>query len=86
MLVGATGSGKSTLVDGFVNYILGVSFEDPFRFTLVNLENDEKKTDDQVLCIVSNMHIGYIHINGPHFDAAKFRGRDLVFFGSQYLF
>lgn len=43
MLVGATGSGKSTLVDGIVNYVMGVSFEDPFRFTLVQLEEEEKK-------------------------------------------
>lgn len=49
MLVGATGSGKSTLVDGIVNYITGVSFEDPFRFTAVSLEDDETKTDNQVL-------------------------------------
>lgn len=49
MLVGATGSGKSTLVDGFVNYITGVSFEDPFRFTAVSIEKDEMKTDNQVL-------------------------------------
>lgn len=48
MLVGATGSGKSTLVDGIANYIMGVSFEDPFRFTMVTLEEEEKKTDNQV--------------------------------------
>lgn len=49
MLVGATGSGKSTLVDGIVNYITGVSFEDTFRFTAVSSEDDETKTDNQVL-------------------------------------
>lgn len=48
MLVGATGSGKSTLVDGIANYIVGVSFEDPFRFTMVTLEEEEKKTHNQV--------------------------------------
>lgn len=48
MLVGATGSGKSTLVDGIANYIMGVSFEDPFRFTMVTLEEEEKKTHNQV--------------------------------------
>lgn len=31
MLVGATGLGKYTLVDGFVNYVMGVSFDDPFQ-------------------------------------------------------
>ncbi|XP_056014684.1 uncharacterized protein LOC125674781 isoform X2 [Ostrea edulis] len=49
MLVGATGSGKSTLVDGIVNYVMGVSFDDPFRFTLVQLEEEEKKTHNQAI-------------------------------------
>lgn len=49
MLVGATGSGKSTLVDGIVNFIMGVSFDDPFRFTMVTLEEEEKKSHNQVL-------------------------------------
>ncbi|XP_045207826.2 uncharacterized protein LOC123559790 [Mercenaria mercenaria] len=42
MLVGATGTGKSTLVDGIVNYVLGVSWSDPFRFTVIDLEQEEK--------------------------------------------
>lgn len=41
MLVGATGSGKSTIIDGIVNYVMGVNFDDPFRFTLK--EEDQKK-------------------------------------------
>lgn len=49
MLVGATGSGKSTLVDGIVNYIMGVSFDDPFRFRIVTLEEEEKNSHNQVL-------------------------------------
>lgn len=48
MLMGATGSGKSTLVDSIVNYIAGVSFDDSFRFTVVALENEEKRTENQV--------------------------------------
>lgn len=48
LLVGATGSGKSTLVDGIINYIMGVNYNDPFRFTMVILEDDEKKTSNQV--------------------------------------
>ena len=42
MLVGATGTGKSTLVDGLVNYILGVKWDDPFRFSIIDLEQEEK--------------------------------------------
>lgn len=48
MLIGATGSGKSTLVDGIVNYVTGVNFEDPFRFTVLSLENEEIRTENQV--------------------------------------
>ena len=43
ILVGATGTGKSTLVDGMVNYILGVKWEDPFRFSTIDMEHEEKE-------------------------------------------
>ena len=43
MFVGATGSEKSTLVDGIINYITGVSWDEDFRFSMVDLSNDEKK-------------------------------------------
>jgi hypothetical protein len=33
--MGATGCGKSTLINGMVNYILGVKWNDPFRFKCV---------------------------------------------------
>lgn len=48
MLVGARGSGKSTMVDGIINYIMGVSFGDPFRLTMVTFKEDEKKYINQV--------------------------------------
>jgi GTP-binding protein EngB required for normal cell division len=35
ILMGATGSGKSTLINGMINYILGVQWKDPFRFECV---------------------------------------------------
>ncbi|KAJ8314671.1 hypothetical protein KUTeg_006821 [Tegillarca granosa] len=45
MMIGATGAGKSTLIDGMINYILDVSWEDDFRFTTIDLMEDEKNKD-----------------------------------------
>ena len=36
LLIGETGSGKSTLINGIANYILGVCWQDDFRFRIVD--------------------------------------------------
>uniref|UniRef100_A0A3Q2CNC7 AIG1-type G domain-containing protein n=1 Tax=Cyprinodon variegatus TaxID=28743 RepID=A0A3Q2CNC7_CYPVA len=41
LLLGATGAGKSSLINGMINYILGVKWEDPYRFKIVD---DGEKT------------------------------------------
>ena len=50
MLVGATGSGKSTMVDSFINYIVGVDYKDPFRFSMVDLEKEEETKMKNQVC------------------------------------
>ncbi|CAG0891895.1 unnamed protein product [Darwinula stevensoni] len=48
MLVGATGAGKSTLVNGIVNYAYRVQYGDDFRLKLINeVENEGTKADSQ---------------------------------------
>lgn len=48
LLLGVTNSGKSILVDGIINYFMGVSFDDPFRFTTVSLKEERMKMYHQV--------------------------------------
>ena len=45
LVVGATGSGKTTLINGMLNYILGAQWKDDFRFKLINVTNET--TDNQ---------------------------------------
>ena len=47
LLLGATGSGKSTLINGIVNYILGVTWKDSSRFKLVDESTSGKKSASQ---------------------------------------
>ncbi|XP_020516320.2 cytolytic toxin-alpha [Labrus bergylta] len=47
MLVGATGSGKSTLINGMINYIVGVNWEDDFRFNLIEEDESRSQTESQ---------------------------------------
>jgi predicted GTPase len=35
LVMGATGSGKTTWINAMINYVLGVEWDDPFRFMLV---------------------------------------------------
>ncbi|KAM6920514.1 uncharacterized protein PEZ65_012461 [Lycodopsis pacificus] len=47
MVLGATGAGKSTLINGMINYILGVKWEDSFRFKLVDEGQSRSQAESQ---------------------------------------
>ncbi|XP_057368803.1 uncharacterized protein LOC130689884 [Daphnia carinata] len=57
LLLGATGSGKTTLINAMVNYFLGVQWEDPFRFMLI----DEDETRNQAFSQTSEITAYDIH-------------------------
>ena len=39
VVVGATGAGKTTLIDSLINFLLGVEFYDNFRYKLIDERN-----------------------------------------------
>ena len=53
MLVGATGAGKTTLINGIANYIMGVEWKDDFRFKLINEKQSSDQTKSQTKVITA---------------------------------
>ena len=56
MVLGATGAGKSTLINGMVNYILEVQWKDDFRFKLIT-----DKAKSQAQSQANNITVYTIH-------------------------
>ncbi|XP_055486956.1 uncharacterized protein LOC129694263 [Leucoraja erinacea] len=53
MLLGATGSGKTTLINGMINYILGVEWGDNFRYKLIQEETGKSQAESQTSSIIA---------------------------------
>ena len=53
MIVGATGAGKTTLINGIANYILGVQWDDDFRFKLIAESTLQDQSKSQTTCITA---------------------------------
>ena len=47
MVLGQTGCGKTTLINSFLNYILGIQIEDNFRYEFVHMENGKFSYESQ---------------------------------------
>ncbi|KAL1279172.1 hypothetical protein QQF64_025845 [Cirrhinus molitorella] len=47
MMIGATGAGKTTLINSMINYILGVQWKDEFRFVLIDEGKQKSQAESQ---------------------------------------
>ncbi|CAI5789313.1 Stonustoxin subunit alpha [Podarcis lilfordi] len=47
MVMGATGSGKTTLINGMINYVLDVQWGDEFRFKLIHENTNRSQAQSQ---------------------------------------
>jgi len=86
MVVGQTGSGKTTLLNSFINYLLGIQFEDTFRYKIIHEDfgpdrkQDESQTSDVTdYCINShNGNPSVIIIDTPGFGDTRGIKQDIA--------
>ncbi|XP_029555347.1 uncharacterized protein LOC115153867 [Salmo trutta] len=53
LLLGATGAGKTTLVNVMINYILGVKWEERYRFKLIHEVTNRSQAESQTVVVTS---------------------------------
>ena len=57
LLVGATGAGKTTWINAFVNFVMGVRRKDSFRFKLIKEDGDARRSRSQTSQVtIYNLH------------------------------
>lgn len=85
MVVGATGAGKSTLINGISNYLLGVNWSHNFRFKLITDEKSGSQANSQTKWITaytfprkngSPVHYNLTVIDTPGFGDTEGLERD----------
>ncbi|KAA0725503.1 hypothetical protein E1301_Tti010335 [Triplophysa tibetana] len=53
MMIGATGAGKTTLINSMINYTLDVKWEDDFRFILIDEGKQKSQAESQTSAITA---------------------------------
>ena len=52
ILLGQTGSGKTLLLNIFINYVLGIEFEDKFRYEIAHETSEISQTETQTSNVI----------------------------------
>ena len=75
ILLGATGAGKTTLINRMVNHIYGVQWDDDFRFQLISEEIAKSQTLITIYTIYPSLESHFPHtltiVDTPSFTDAK---------------
>lgn len=53
MVLGATGAGKTTLINSMINYLFGITYDDDFRLQLISENSGKSQAHSQTRCITS---------------------------------
>ncbi len=53
LLMGATGSGKTTMINAIINYLFGVEWDDPFRFLLIDEQIRGSQANSQTRDVIA---------------------------------
>ena len=67
--MGETGTGKTTLLDAFVNYLTNMNFEDQWRYKLVD-ENDikDKANGESQTSIITDYFVNFHRESGTEIN------------------
>ncbi|KAJ8273725.1 hypothetical protein GJAV_G00104810 [Gymnothorax javanicus] len=80
ILVGETGTGKSTLINMMLNYMLGVKWENKVRFQIISDEGERSKTESQTTAVTAYEIHGLESLSVPFsltvIDTPGFGGTD----------
>ena len=66
MVVGETGSGKTTLLNSFLNYLMGIKYDDKFRYKIIIEDTRNKKEGDSITDSVNIYYIRSIYKEIPY--------------------